>query len=265
MGRFSGIRSRRLAALSIAIWRRFSDLDLADAREHSFGSLQDCFTRELIEGARPFDVEPGVLASPCDAIVGACGPIDGTTLLQAKGSAYDVADLLDDPQSASAYEGGCYATLRLKADMYHRFHAPCDGHVRSIRYIAGEAWNVNPPALARVRRLFCRNERALVPLQMAGGGPTVMLVPVAAILVASIRFTFVDVRLHLRYRGPNLIRCDARLRKGDTMGWFEHGSTIIVLAPRGFEVAAGLRQGVRLRAGERLMRMPGAGAGANAR
>jgi phosphatidylserine decarboxylase len=131
--------------------------------------------------------------------------------------------------------------------------------VDAITYIAGDAWNVNPPALARVQRLFCRNERALVPLQLGTSGPTITLVPVAAILVASMRFTFVDVRLHLHYRGPNLIPCGAPLRKGDTMGWFEHGSTIIVLAPRGFRLAEGVAQGVRLRAGEALMRLPESG------
>ncbi len=63
--------------------------------------------------------------------------------------------------------------------------------------------------------------------------------PVAAILVASIRLHFVDVRLHLRYRGPNAIFCDALLGKGEEMGWFEHGSTILVFAPPGFTPARG--------------------------
>jgi phosphatidylserine decarboxylase len=79
-------------------------------------------------------------------------------------------------------------------------------------------------------------------------------VPVAAVLVASIRLHFVDVRLHLRYRGPNVILCDAPLGKGDEMGWFEHGSTILVFAPAGFRLL--VSEGTRIRAGEPLMRLP---------
>ena len=77
---------------------------------------------------------------------------------------------------------------------------------------------------------------------------------VAAILVASIRLTFLDVLLHLRYRGPNLIPCHARLARGQEMGWFEHGSTIIVLAPAGMALCPGVSAGARLRMGQALMR-----------
>ena len=78
--------------------------------------------------------------------------------------------------------------------------------------------------------------------------------PVAAVLVASIRLHFLDVTLHLRYRGPNVIACDARFAKGEEMGWFEHGSTILVFAPRGFRLLA--TEGTVIRAGEPLMRLP---------
>jgi phosphatidylserine decarboxylase len=80
-------------------------------------------------------------------------------------------------------------------------------------------------------------------------------VPVAAILVASIRLKFLDVLLHLRYRGPNRIPCDIPLHKGEEMGWFEHGSTIIVFAPRGVSLCEPLADGDRVRVGEPLMRI----------
>ena len=255
MGWFSKIRNPVVSAASIAVWRRFSELDLSDAKTRRFASLHDCFTRELVEGARPVDPDPAALTSPCDAIVGACGRVHGTTVLQAKESAYTLDDLLCDASLANYYAGGCYATLRLKAEMYHRFHAPYDCRVEQVTYVAGDAWNVNPPAVTRIPRLYCRNERAVIRTRIGPGSHMIALVPVAAILVASIRFTFVDVRLHLRYRGPNRIRCDAGLRKGDPMGWFEHGSTIIVLAPRGFELAPAITTGVTLRAGRQLMRL----------
>jgi phosphatidylserine decarboxylase len=88
----------------------------------------------------------------------------------------------------------------------------------------------------------------------------VTLVPVAAILVASMRLRFLDVLLHLRYRGPNVIPCDAALRRGQEMGWFEHGSTIIVFAPRGAAMSDGVADGGRIRMGQALMRIDGIGA-----
>jgi phosphatidylserine decarboxylase len=94
-------------------------------------------------------------------------------------------------------------------------------------------------------------------MTLAQGGPPIMLVAVAAILVASIRLRFVDVRLHLRYRGPNAIACRAPLAKGEEMGWFEHGSTILVFAPPGFTLAGALAEGARVRMGEPLLRFAG--------
>jgi phosphatidylserine decarboxylase len=78
-------------------------------------------------------------------------------------------------------------------------------------------------------------------------------VPVAAILVASIRLRFLDVRLHMGYRGPNVIPCDVTARRGEEMGWFEHGSTIIVFAPPGGCLAEGIEEGTRLRMGQALL------------
>ena len=254
MGRVSRIESRWFTIAGIAIWKLFCDLDLQDAKQTRFASLHACFTRELVAGARPADADPSHLASPCDALVGAHGAIGGGTVLQAKGSPYTLDDLLCDRQLAEYYQGGSYATLRLTAGMYHRFHAPHDCRVERIDYISGDTWNVNPTALQRVERLFCRNERAVIRCRLRSGH-LITLVPVAAILVASIRLRFVDVRLHLRYRGPNVIPCSADLAKGEEMGWFEHGSTIIVLAPAGISMPAQFGAGERIRAGQALMRL----------
>lgn len=258
-GRFSRIEHPIVAELSIRAWRAFGGLDLSDAREPRFKSVHDCFTRRLVDGARPSDPDPSVLASPCDAIVGECGAVREGTVFQAKGMPYTLDELFAGHPASERHRNGCWATLRLTAAMYHRFHSPHDLRVDEVTYVAGDAWNVNPPAVARVERLYCRNERALVHAELVDGGHRVTLVPVAAILVASIRLEFVDVRLHLRYRGPNRITCDARLGKGDEMGWFEHGSTILVFAPAGFKLADGIAAGSRVRAGQALMRLPGGG------
>jgi phosphatidylserine decarboxylase len=260
MGWYSRIRSPWLTRLSIAVWRRFTDLDLSDARVSSFDSLHDCFIRELKPGARTIDTDPSVLASPCDAIVGACGDMQGTTVFQAKGFPYQLADLFGNEDAAGRYRDGCYVTLRLRSSMYHRFHAPHSGRIERITHHSGDTWNVNPIALKRIERLYCRNERATLRLRLDAGGHVLTLVPVAAVLVASLRLHFIDLRLHLRYRGPERIDCDVRVAKGQELGWFEHGSTILVFAPRGFALCPGIETGSQVRMGQRLMRLPGAAA-----
>jgi phosphatidylserine decarboxylase len=253
MGAFSRIRSPWLTRLSIGIWRLFTDLDLSEARQQRFDSLQACFTRELKPGARKVDADPAVLASPCDAIVGAFGRVEQGMVLQAKGFPYRMDDLFGQASRCAPFEGGHYLTLRLTSSMYHRFHAPHDATIEHVSYISGDTWNVNPIALKRVERLFCRNERAVLRLRLNDGTP-MALVPVAAILVASLRLHCINVLLHIRYGGPVEIPCDAKVSKGDELGWFEHGSTIIVFVPPGFEPAAGLHSGQRIRMGQALLR-----------
>ena len=253
MGWFSKLENPLVRSASIALWRACSDLDLSDCRAGGFRSLHECFTRSLRPGARPVDASPANLASPCDGVVGASGRVSAGRALQAKGFSYALEELLGDATLAHYYEGGQFVTLRLRATMYHRFHAPYDCRVQQVTYFSGDTWNVNPIALRRVERLFCRNEHAVIQCRLARDDLVLTLVPVAAILVASIRLHFLDVLLHLRYRGPNVIRCDAPLGKGEEMGWFEHGSTIIVLAPRGVSLCPQYAEGSLVRAGEALL------------
>jgi phosphatidylserine decarboxylase len=256
MGWFSRIEQPLVRDLSIGVWRFFSSLELSEAKKSEFRSMHDCFTRELKPGARPLDMDPAILASPCDGIVGACGPLAGTELLQVKGFPYELRDLLGDTDLVGHYRNGRYVTLRLTSDMYHRFHAPHDGRVEQVTYIAGDTWNVNPIALKRIEKLFCKNERAVLRMRLSAGGHLVTLVPVAAILVAGIRLNFLDLLLDASHRGPSVIPCDAPLTKGAEMGWFQHGSTIIVFAPDGFELCEGVREGTTIRMGRPLMRLP---------
>lgn len=261
MGWFSQIEQPLVRDLSIATWKLFADLDLSDARKTEFRSLHDCFTRQLKPGARQVNGDPNLLTSPSDGIVGACGQIAGVELFQAKGFPYTLLELLGDPELVERYRDGSYITLRLTSSMYHRFHAPADCDVHKVTYISGDTWNVNPIALKRVEKLFCKNERALIETTLTPGGQRILLVPVAAILVASIRLHFINVLLHIRYRGPNVIPCSAHFAKGQEMGWFQHGSTIIVFAPKGFALCEGIADGKQVRMGEALMRIPGGDGG----
>src|ERR1044072_3231457 len=226
----------------LTVWRIFSDLDLSEAKKRKFKSVHDCFTRELKEGARPVDMHEGSLVSPCDAIVGANGVVRDGMLLQAKGFPYSLKDLLDDPSLVEQYKNGTYVTLRLTSSMYHRFHAPHDCTVERVTYISGDTWNVNPIALRRIEKLFCKNGPAVIETQLRNGD-LLTIVPVAAILVACIRLHCLKVPLNLAYRGPNVMPCAADYRKGDEMGWFEHGSTIVLLAPASWSFTENVETG----------------------
>src|ERR1700736_5795955 len=155
MGWFSKIEQPLIRDLSIACWRLFSDLDLSEARQASFKSLHDCFTRELRPGLRPPDPDPSIVVSPSDAIIGAFGAIDDTKLFQVKGAPYSLLDLLGDPALFDRHRNGRFLTLRLTSSMYHRFHAPHDCRIEQVNFISGDTWNVNPIALKRIEKLFC--------------------------------------------------------------------------------------------------------------
>jgi phosphatidylserine decarboxylase len=256
IGWFSRIEQPLVRDLSIATWRLFSDLDLTEAKQADFKSLHDCFIRELKDGVRPIDGAADILVSPCDAIVGACGAIEGTELYQAKGFPYSLEDLLCDPALVEAHRNGRYVTLRLKSSMYHRFHAPHDARLDRVIYVSGDTWNVNPIALKRIERLFCKNERAVLQMTLSANGRTITLVAVAAILVASIRLHCLEDVLNHDYRGRDVIFCDSEYRKGEELGWFEHGSTIVVFAPDGFSLCDNVREGAEIRFGQPLLRSP---------
>jgi phosphatidylserine decarboxylase len=259
IGWFSKIEQPLIRDASIATWKYFSDLDLTEAKKQQFTSMHDCFTRELQENARTIDGRDDVLCSPVDAIIGANGPIRDSQVFQAKGFPYALEDLVGTDENNADWRNGFFVTLRLTSSMYHRFHAPYDCTVEKVRYFSGDTWNVNPIALKRVERLFCKNERVFIRTRIANKGPfanqQIALVPVAAILVASIRLHFLDVLFHLKYAGSTAIDCDAKLRKGQEMGWFQHGSTVIVLAPKEFSLCEGLEQGTHVRMGQALLRM----------
>ena len=164
--------------------------------------------------------------------------------------------MLGDDRLARRYVDGTFATLRLKSSMYHRFHAPVDCRLTAVSYISGDTWNVNPVALRCVEKLFCRNERAVLELHLPNPAYSITLVPVAAVLVASMQFHCLDGPLDIRYRGPNHLPCDAHLDKGEELGYFQHGSTIIVLASRGIRLADDVATGRLIRMGEPLLQMP---------
>jgi phosphatidylserine decarboxylase len=257
IGWFSQIENPVVAFISIQIWKFFSALDLSEAKNQSFKSMHACFTRELKPNARPINPDLNYLVSPCDGLIGAFGEVINGQIFQAKGFPYLIEDLIPNKSLAKSYEGCEYVTLRLTSSMYHRFHAPSAMRIKKVTYISGDTWNVNPIALKRVERLFCKNERAVIECEIDHPGKgmensTLTLVPVAAILVASIRLHCIAPLLHLQYQGPNEIDCNAEVKRGEELGWFQHGSTIIVFAPKNYRLLSNLNLGDGIRMGEAL-------------
>lgn len=260
VGKISRIENPLLAKLSIGIWKRFvDDLRLDEATTKHFKSMHECFIRELKPDARPIDNRANIVTSPCDAIVGAHGRIKDGQLFQIKGSPYTLKELVahqgDDPTSLNLdkYQNGRFVTLRIKSSMYHRFHAPVDCDVKQVQYISGDRWNVNPATLKRVEKLFCKNERAIVDLALPEGHGSITLVPVAAILVSSMRFHCLDETLDLDYQGSNFLPCDTSYQKGEQMGYFQHGSTIVMLCSEDYQFHSSICEGMTVRVGQPLM------------
>lgn len=255
MGWLSKLEQPWVVRALLALWRTFTDFDLSDALPADYRRVHAIFTRQRRLGARPIDPRAGMVVSPCDANSGACGTLAAGQLLQAKGMPYALGELLLDPPLEAALHGGHYVTLRLTAPMYHRFHAPHDGVLEQVVYHSGDTWKVNPVALKRIEKLFCRNERAVLCTRLTAAGQPLVLVAVAAVMVASIRLHGLDVLFHVRYRGPHRISCAARVRKGEELGRFEQGSTIIVLVPLGLSLLPTLATGQLIRMGQALFQL----------
>lgn len=243
------------------LWQNWVDLNLQEAEKSSFDSIADCFTRALKSEARPIDLD-AEFVSPCDGILGATGLIEQGTLLQIKGMPYRLEELLLDSKEASKLEGARYLTIRITASMYHRLHSPCDLEIRSIQWITGDCWNVNPTALKRVQKLFCRNHRAIIHAQNHHGEYCV-IVPVAAVLVGALRLhalgqvvsqSTAPFRWHAKEMAGRLSP-----HQGQELGWFEHGSTVVMLVPAHYRLARGLVQGSVLKVGQKLLENTAAG------
>jgi len=243
---------------------RAAGANLDEARDPigDFDSVQSFFVRALREGARPIDGEPDAFVSPCDGAWGESGRIESGTLLQVKGRPYALADLLASPERAKLYEGGQFATLYLSPRDYHRFHAPFDAEVERVDYVPGRLWPVNRIGLEGVPGLFAENERLCVHLslrdgqgmrrEMVGG---VCLVAVGATMVGKTKLTF--SQLETNVRGGERAACvyqhgEVRLARGEEMGRFEFGSTIVVLAAKGGVVLDLQQSGRPVRMGERI-------------
>jgi len=239
---------------AIDVWSRRAEIDLADFEPGPFESLEHFFLRRLAPGARPLG--PGLVAAVDGFVVGE-GAIDAGTILQVKGHPISVDQLVNGPPaphraaptSLAAFEGGRYLTTFLRPSGYHYVHAPEGARVERVRWIPGRFFPQNEDALREIPRIYLRNERAVLELTLADGTP-LLLVMVGASVVGGIHVRGVDDEVLRRARVPAPIGRD--VTKGEELGHFTFGSTVVLLAPRGFVERFAVTEGQRIDMGRAL-------------
>ncbi|MHA7880394.1 MAG: archaetidylserine decarboxylase [Saccharospirillum sp.] len=236
---------------------RHFQVDMSEAERESlsdYRTFNDFFTRALKPDARPFPASATAVACPVDGAVSQIGRIDGGRIFQAKGQSFTAAELLGgDTEQASAYTQGAFATLYLSPKDYHRIHMPCAGKLVRTTFVPGRLFSVNAVTAARVPRLFARNERLVCEFETQRG--RMIMVLVGAMIVASIETTWAGVVAPWRkgivrhhYNEPDLT-----LGRGEEMGRFRLGSTVILMFPEGATTwASDLAAGNRVRLGQTL-------------
>jgi phosphatidylserine decarboxylase len=242
-GRLADLRAPRFVLQPLLrAYVRIFGVDMSEAAEPlaSFPTFNAFFTRRLREDRRPLPAEQGVL-SPADARLATIGPVpaDGR-LEQVKGRTYAIEDLLGSAEDAAAFRGGVQATLYLSPSMYHRVHAPVDARVLSLRHLPGRLYPVNARAVRSVDRVFARNERVVVNLDAGPlGGAAVVLVGAANVGRISLPIAPLFTNTG-EPGGLRPIEGEVRLRRGDELGAFNLGSTVVLLlaGPRLKAVAA---------------------------
>lgn len=243
----SGLRSMAYRTFSRMVG---ANLDEVAEPLRNYRSFGDFFARELRDGARP--VADTALVMPSDGALGAWGAIDATdtpTIVQAKGRNYTLAAFLADADYAKQFEGGTYVTIYLSPRDYHRVHAPCDGTVTQYTYVPGTLWPVSQRFIANVDELFARNERVIVRFRTAFGPVAAVLVGAAGVGNMSMRYLAGDDgaaqrapapgRQSRRLRGAAAAidyACDAAVTRGDEIGAFHLGSTVVLVLPRGVHI-----------------------------
>ena len=202
-----------------------------DSNIASYASFNDFFTRALKPGARPLATSD--LISPVDGAISQFGPISGDQIFQAKGHRYSTAALVGgDAALAARFNNGSFATLYLSPKDYHRIHMPCDGRLTQMIYVPGDLFSVNPTTARGVPGLFARNERVVCVFESAHG--PFVLVLVGATIVGSMATVWHGLVSPPRLpdvRTWNYADQKVELKRGDEMGRFLLGSTVVLLFP----------------------------------
>lgn len=253
------------AALRTVMLSRFANIygiDVSEAEKpiSEYAGFDEFFTRKLRPGARPLDDAPGRVISPADGTIVECGLATAGKLIQAKGSDFDLASLLDDAQAAARLEGGAYLITYLSPKDYHRVHSPVGGRVVGWRHVPGTLFSVGAASIRREPGLFVRNERFITLIEMDGGG-LVAVVMVAAVGVGHVTVSYdPEVATHR----PEFFRAALRhrqydqpkaIKRGDELGIFHLGSTTIAVFEPGRVQLDAMASGTSTKMGVGIGRM----------
>jgi phosphatidylserine decarboxylase len=220
---------------AIRLYSKYYGVRLEDAAAGADGytTFLEFFTRHLRPGLRPIDADPSTLVSPVDGRISACGPLVPDALLQAKGFKYRMEDLVASRAWADRWAGGVYLTFYLNPADYHRFHAPLDLEVLEAVHVPGRLLPVNEWSRQQVPDLYVGNERIVVRAAIPRG--EALLVFVAATSVGRVRLVFDELTTHdgSRHRESRVYSAGPKFRRGEELGRFELGSTVILLVQPG--------------------------------
>jgi len=216
--------------------------------------LQDLFTRRLKPGLRVIDSSPGLIVSPCDGMISEAGKISEGRLLQIKGRYYNLSDLLGSPEHAKRFVGGDFVTIYLSPRDYHRFHVPMDGAIKETVYIPGTLWPVNTWAVKTIKSLFCQNERIISFIESKDRYKILAHVAVGAYNVGKIKLAYCPLESNAG-TGAAGMTSNIHVERGEDLGVFMFGSTIILLFEPGLIDDLLVVAQARLHVGQALARI----------
>lgn len=246
----------RVSRLAVGAYARFFDVDLGEVDpshlERGYASFDAFFTRNLREGARVIDKDPNVLVSPCDGRLREFAEIEAQGVVVAKGHAYAIGELLGDAQLAARFVGGLQAVIYLHPRDYHRVHTPVTGRATRLSAIPGRLLPVNDASVSSEPRLFALNERQVHLIESDYGAVAVVLV--AAFGVGHMSCSYTRLAVHPDREVVVEPKPAPLLTKGEELGVFHLGSTVVLLTEAGFEPARAFEPGARLELGEALLR-----------
>ena len=219
-----------------------------------FTTFNEFFTRELIPGSRQVDMRPDVLVAPSDGLIVAVDAIgEDRQLGQIKGTTYSLDALLDDSELAGSFVGGTQVTIYLSPRDYHRVHAPSAGTITRLRHIAGKCYPVNEWAASHIANLYGVNERVIITMDASAFG-SIGVVMVGAANVARISLAFHDLTSNNRTPGADLSVEETHVARGDELGRFNLGSTVVLLVPKRSAHALTCSEGDVVKMGQALLK-----------
>jgi len=273
--RATRVRHAAWKDLQIRWFARRYGVDLGEAEHGTPAAYPDFnafFTRALAAGARPVDPDPGAVVAPADGLVSEAGTVRDGRLPQAKGHTYTLEALLGgDPARSAGYEGGSFVTVYLAPPDYHRVHMPVGGRLVEMVHVPGTRYSVNPATTRAIAGLFARNERVVCTFE-GDAGPFALAL-VGALCVGSMETVWAGaVTPRPRAAAPTAWRYDdggrapVHLARGEEMGRFNMGSTVIAVFPPGLvEWSRDLLPGARLRMGRAIGRLSSAASASRSR